>query len=113
MEQARISDPAILRRGNMRRTSMWVTAAMTTAIAGGSASAAVQIDVLSSKPQLVTGENALVRISGATTAPIVTVGKNDVSKSFKTDAAGNYIGVVTGLAVGNNALTVKAGADTA
>src|SRR5262245_55797730 len=78
-----------------------------------SASAAVGITVLSSMPQLVTGEDALVRITGVTAAPTVTVGAKDVSAAFSKDADGNYVGLVTGLAVGNNTLTAKAGTETA
>jgi hypothetical protein len=82
-------------------------------LAATQASAAVGISVLSSMPQLVTGENALISITGATAAPTVTVGTRDVSSAFTKDANGNYIGLVTGLAVGNNTLTAKAGTDTA
>src|SRR4051812_28846967 len=81
------------------------------ALAASQASAAVTATVLSSMPQMVTGEDALVQVSGATAAPTVTVGGKDVSAAFKKDAGGNYIGLVTGLAKGNNDLAVTAGAD--
>jgi hypothetical protein len=81
------------------------------ALAASQASAAVTATVLSSMPQLVTGEDALVQVSGATAAPTVTVGGKDVSAAFKKAANGNYIGLVTGLAKGNNDLAVTAGAD--
>jgi hypothetical protein len=83
------------------------------ALVASQASAAVTVQVLSSMPQLVTGGDALVRISGATAAPAVTVGGADVSAAFRADTGGNYIGLVTGLKDGDNALAVKAGADTA
>jgi hypothetical protein len=77
------------------------------------ASAAITVQVLSSMPQLVTGGDALVRISGATAAPSVTVGGADVSAAFKADGGGNWIGLVTGLRDGDNALMARAGADQA
>src|SRR6185295_6122961 len=83
------------------------------ALAASQASAAIQATVLSSMPQMVTGEDALVQVSGATAAPVVTVGGKDVSAAFKKDAKGNYIGLVTGLAKGNNDIAVTAGADKA
>src|SRR6185503_3090053 len=74
------------------------------ALVASQASAAITVQVLSSMPQLVTGGDALLRISGATAAPAVTVGGADVSAAFKADGAGNWIGLVTGLKDGDNAL---------
>jgi hypothetical protein len=65
------------------RWNYLILAASIAAIAAASpASAAVGIQVLSSMPQLVTGEDALVKITGATAAPTVTVGTRDVSAAF-------------------------------
>ena len=83
------------------------------AFVASQASAAITVSVLSSMPQMVTGEDALVQIAGATAAPTVTVGGKDVSAVFKKDAKGNYVGLVTGLAKGNNDLAATAGADKA
>jgi hypothetical protein len=69
----------------------------------------LSIEVLSSRPELVTGGDALVRIAGAASAPTVSVGGNDVSAAFKADAKGGWVGLVTGLKDGSNALAVKAG----
>ena len=44
------------------------------------------IEVLSSRPDQVTGGDALVKILGAAAAPNVTVGGKDVSAAFKSDA---------------------------
>ena len=87
--------------------------AASVALLGGAfgvsgASAAVTVQVLSSMPQLVTGGDALVRISGATAAPVVTVEGKDVSAVFKTDAGGSYVGLVSGLKDGSNSLVAKA-----
>ena len=83
------------------------------ALAATQASAAMTATVLSSPPQLVTGEDALVQVAGATAAPTVMVGTTDVSSAFKKDANGNYIGLVSGLVKGANTVSVKAGADSA
>ena len=80
------------------------TLAMSSALAQG-----LSIEVLSSRPELVTGGDALVRIAGAASAPAVSVGGNDVSAAFKSDAKGGWVGLVTGLKDGSNALAVKAG----
>jgi hypothetical protein len=68
----------------------------------------LSIEVLSSRPELVTGGDALVRITGAASAPAVSVGGSDVSAAFKSDAKGGWVGLVTGLKDGSNALTAKA-----
>src|SRR5215471_15257035 len=89
------------------------TAAICAAFVATSAFAAINVQVLSSMPQLVSGGDALVRITGATAAPTVTVGGADVSAAFKGDATKGYIGLVNSLKDGDNTLVVKAGTDTA
>lgn len=69
----------------------------------------LKVDVLSSRPDLVSGGDALIKVSGAQAAPLVSVGGKDVSAAFKSDGKGSWIGLVEGMAEGNNALTVKAG----
>ena len=69
----------------------------------------LSIEVLSSFPELVTGGDALVKITGASTAPNVTVGGRDVSAAFVFDGSGGWIGLVDGLVDGDNALAVLAG----
>src|ERR1051325_4631014 len=96
---------------------MWQVAASTAAICAAfvatSAFAAINVQVLSSMPQLVSGGDALVKITGASAAPTVTVGTTDVSTVFKGDATKGFVGLVTGLKDGDNTVTVKAGTDTA
>src|SRR5262249_11061821 len=70
---------------------------------------ALSIEVLSSRPELVSGGDALVRITGAESAPAVSGGGNDVSGAFKSDAKGGWGGLVSGLKDGSNALAVNAG----
>ena len=74
---------------------------------------ALDIQVLSSFPELVTGGDALVKITGSTATPSVTVGGTDVTAAFKADPKGGWVGLVTGLKDGDNVLTAKAGADQA
>ena len=73
------------------------------------AQTALAIEVLSSRPELVTGGDALVRISGAEAAPKVTVGASDVSGAFRPDQKGGWVGLVEGLRDGSNQLVAKAG----
>lgn len=91
-------------------------AALTTILCGTLAgsqldaqTAGVRVEVLSSLPQFVTGGDALVKISGASAAPNVTVGGADASAAFKSDGKGGWVGLVTGLKDGNNPLVAKAG----
>src|SRR5712671_4765 len=74
----------------------------------GWAQAALSVEVLSSRPELVTGGDALVRIT-ATEAPKVTVGASDVSGAFRPDQKGGWVGLIEGLKDGGNQLTAKAG----
>ena len=70
---------------------------------------ALSIEVLSSFPELVTGGDALVKITGVSTAPRVTVGGRDVSSAFVADESSGWIGLVDGQVDGENALAVSAG----
>jgi hypothetical protein len=94
-----------------RRVLMASVVLGTTAFAG--VAGAQTIQVLSSRPELVTGGDALVRVAGFDAQPAVTVGGTDVSAAFRADAAGGWLGLVTGLKDGPNALVAKAGSKTA
>src|SRR5207302_1227652 len=67
------------------------------------------VEVLSSRPELVSGGDALIKILGASAAPLVTVEGKDVSGAFKPDAKGAWLGLVEGLKDGDNRLVAKAG----
>ena len=75
------------------------------------------IEVLSSRPEWVTGGDALVGIrptaAGATVRAVLN--GNDVSGSFKTDPmdSGRLIALVSGLKAGANALVADTGGDSA
>jgi len=96
---------------------LWRLSASVTflvgALVGSQAMAAITLDVLSSKASLVSGGDALLKISGATAAPNVTVDGRDVSAAFKSDGKGGYVVLVDGLKNGDNAVVAKAGADQA
>src|SRR5215475_11128855 len=69
----------------------------------------LSIEVLSSRAELVSGGSALVRITGASSAPTVAVDGKDVSGAFKTDAQGRFVGLIEGLKDGDNRLLAKGG----
>ncbi len=97
----------------MSKTTWRLAASLTVACGalawsqGWTQTAGVRIEVLSSMPQLVTGGDALVKISGVDAAPNVTVGGRDVSGAFKSDTKGGWIGLVDGLKDGDNPLVAK------
>lgn len=71
----------------------WLVAAAVAcgALAGWSAVAQeVAIEVLSSRADLVTGGDALVRVTGSA-APTVTVNGTDVSTAFAEGSDGGWI----------------------
>ncbi|MFO1184106.1 MAG: DUF6351 family protein [Bauldia sp.] len=100
----------------LRVNRLWLAClAFAPALIGSSAATGLGIEVLSSKPQLVTGGDALVAIRGSVAAPTVTVGGADQSKAFTADPknSADWIGLLTGLADGDNVVTARAGADQA
>src|SRR5258705_7678055 len=79
----------------------------------GRAADQLQLRVLSSRPDMVTGGDALVRVdlpAGATVADVkLTVNAVDATKQLKADASGrSLMGLVTGLNNGSNTLAATA-----
>ena len=79
----------------------------------GSAASGLQLRVLSSRPEMVTGGDALVRVelpAGVSPSGVkLTLNGNDATGKLKADASGRSLtGLVTGLALGSNALTATA-----
>ena len=68
----------------------------------------LKIEVLSSFPELVTGGDALVKVTGANGAPTASVAGTDVRVAWVGDGSGGWIALVDGLSDGDNALTVSA-----
>src|SRR5262245_23923935 len=87
--------------------------AVVATSAGAQSASSLTIEVLSSRPELVTGGDALVRITGTTEAPKVSVGTTDVSGVFKSDQKGGWVGLVADLKDGGNQLVAKAAAKEA
>src|SRR5262245_55116769 len=74
-------------------------AAMLAALCAALSSTQAQslgVEVLSSRPELVSGGSALVRITGAGGVPAVTADGKDVSSAFKAGAQGRWVGLVEG-----------------
>jgi Tannase-like family of unknown function (DUF6351) len=96
---------------NVARAASIAVLGALAGFAGGARTAAAQtalsVEVLSSRPDLVTGGDALVRILSAQ-APKVTVGAGDVSANFRRDQNGRWVGLVDGLKEGANQLVAKA-----
>jgi len=79
----------------------------------GGAADGLQLRVLSSRPEMVTGGDALVRVQlppGVAPSDLkLTVNGTDATGRLKADASGRSLtGLVTGLALGSNALTASA-----
>jgi hypothetical protein len=76
---------------------------------------ALSIEVLSSRPDLVSGGDALVEITGGSASAggvQVTAGGRDVSTAFARDRErGSWIGLVEGLAVGTSAIEARSGSE--
>ena len=102
------------------RVRDWHVAVWAAMIAGGlgvapavaQSAGGPKVDVLSSQTSMVTGGDALIKVSGAT-RPVVAVDGTDVSAVFKSDRRDSWIGLVSGLKDGDNALTVKTGVNGA
>ena len=73
----------------------------------------LSITTLSSMPQFVSGGDALIEIKGAQKATVMVNGK-DVSSIFAVNTErGTLVGLVTGLKLGANTITAKAGSQSA
>jgi hypothetical protein len=97
---------------NVARAPSIVVLCALASLGGGTqtatAQSALSIEVLSSRADLVTGGDALVRILSAQ-APKVTAGAGDVSANFRHDQNGRWVGLIEGLKDGANQLVAKAG----
>jgi len=78
---------------------------------GDSSPLVVTVQTLSSRPDVISGGDALVQLqvpAGVGVADLaVTVGSTDVTSSFKTAADGSLVGVVSGLPDGASTIMVK------
>lgn len=102
------------RRGRPSPRRLVATVLFLSAAAGPAEAQVTSVTTLSSRPDMVTGGDALVRIaapSGAGLAGVrVAVNGTDVTASFRPAPDGlGLLGVATGLRDGDNTLSVDAG----
>lgn len=91
------------RRDRVPTACAALLALVATGCVGTSSASDTAITVLSGRPDMVTGGDALVRIAG--NAPRVTLNGADVSSSFAPEpGGGGVVGLVTGLVPGQNTL---------
>ena len=74
-------------------TSLVALLALAETGAFAQAPAGLRVEVLSSRQDLVSGGDALVKITGGEGSPAVTVGGKDVSGAFKADPKGGWVGL--------------------
>jgi hypothetical protein len=101
--------------GTMRFYTAASLGVLGAAIGATGASAALSIEILSSHPELVTNDSALVAIKGSTGNPSVTsMGDNrNVTNVFSVDpnTPGQWVGLVVGFTEGKNQLRARAGGE--
>jgi hypothetical protein len=91
-----------------------IVIAVLAATGAGRAADGLQLRVLSSRPDMVTGGDALVRVdlpAGVNAKDVkLTVNGSDATTKLKADANGRSLtGLVTGLTLGSNALAATGG----
>src|SRR5256885_17071561 len=84
---------------------------LAAAAPAGASAGPITISVLSGRADLVSGDNALVRIGGvsSTQGLKVTVGGTDRTNAFAKRADGTVVGLVRGLKLGRSAIIARAG----
>src|SRR4051812_30558993 len=82
--------------GNMTRKKLRLAAAAAAFGCLGSSAWGLEVTVVSSSPQLVTGGDALLQITGLTRLPSVSMGGRDVRVDLRTDPKdpGKWLGVL-------------------
>src|SRR5260221_12829328 len=93
------------------KTNPFVLLSLTLAAGVACAADNVQIYVLSNRADLISGGEALVEVTipaGADPAAMrVAVGQRDVTSAFAVRADGRYLGLIEGLALGENVVTAQ------
>ena len=85
-------------------------AALMLAAPAAAAKVGLSIQTLSSKPQFVSGGDALVEVKGAARGVTLSLNGKDITGDVRLDPQSHTLrGLVSGLAVGRNTLTAKAG----
>ncbi|MBM41221.1 MAG: hypothetical protein CL483_04765 [Acidobacteria bacterium] len=101
------------------RTAVWLSSLLVLAPLGGAACAPAetagvpQVEIVSSRPDMVTGGDALVRVApppGVEPAAVrVSIDGRDVSSGFRQNRDGILLGLVADLQPGANMVSVSAG----
>src|SRR6185437_9255629 len=98
-------------RGMLR--SAWAAVGLALLAGGpvGAAGPALSIQTLSSRPQFVTGGDALVEVRGATRGVTLSLNGKDVTGDLQLDRQSHTLrGLVSDMALGKNTLAARAGA---
>jgi len=93
--------------------SAWAAVGLALLAGGplGAAGPALSIQTLSSRPQFVTGGDALVEVRGATRGVTLSLNGKDVTGDLQLDRQSHTLrGVVSGMTLGKNTLAARAGA---
>src|ERR1019366_6104656 len=103
-----LGGPLMNMRPMPRQVAAALLATMSLAAATGAMAAegaAVSIHTLSSRPDMVSGGNALVEVLGATKDVKLTLNGHDVTSDLKLNPASHTLrGVVFGMTLGKNTL---------
>jgi hypothetical protein len=92
------------------RTSLILPASLTLASA---MAAGIEIHVLSARPDMIVGGQALVETTATTAKLKATLNGNDVTASFRPGSDGKLIGRLESLQSGKNLLEIKSGKGSA
>ncbi|NNE73917.1 MAG: hypothetical protein HKN26_09650, partial [Acidimicrobiales bacterium] len=81
---------------------------VATSVPSGSSGSfdTIDLEVLSGDSTRITGNNALLRIGGASLNATMQLNGKDVTGDFERNANGDYVGLVRGMGVGNNSFVV-------
>lgn len=81
---------------------------------GSGANSRLTVTVLSGRPDMVTGGDALVQISGTSGGALsVMLNEKDVTGLFKATPSGAMVGLISGLPVGKSSLIARSGSAAA
>src|ERR1700722_20371927 len=87
------------------------TSATAAAAAPSAVAPSATISVLSSRPEVVSGGNALIGVTvppaAASNSLAITLNDTDVTASFRPDASGRLMGLVVELRLGANSIRVS------
>src|SRR3954463_7688332 len=101
---------SIARRSVLLALPAAIVAGALAGISSASAPGDVRIATLSTRADLVSGQDVLVRVTTPGTSPAtarITLNGRDVTRSFRANSNGKGVGLLTGLHVGRNVSTAR------